>query len=535
MSTKKIQLLNGASIVPQSDWTQTDNTKADYIKNKPAIPSSLADLSDDATHRVVTDSEKSEWNEKATIEDINTRIASLVNSAPETLDTLDELAAALGDDANFAATITEQIGKKVDKEDGKRLSTNDYTTAEKDKLAAISDGAEVNQNTFSTIRVNEAAISATDKTDTLNIKAGSNVTLAVDEANKTITISSQGGGSGEGGGIITETDPTVPDWAKADSKPTYTVSEIDGLEDRLNDLSVSAAKEVYIGSGNMPDGYVLQIDPTAEPAKIPTKTSELTNDSGYITISDIPSGAEGNVIDSITLNGVSLAPDENKNVNIEAISSIKVNHNGLETSATVTSGQATISITTPENVVESIQVGEETISPSDTSGVLKIKGDGDASVTKSPNNEVVVSVNKFKLSDITTENSSPSDTDKIPLITASGDQTITWENLKNLLKDKVYCIQGTILSSGWTSSDTKYINSYSLDDFITSNGLTNDSVINAAIFISPAPDSIETWSKYGVYCNSIAENSTDNKVYLGFVAGSNITTNLNFNIEMRFV
>ena len=37
MSTKKIQILNGASIIPQSDWNQADDTKVDYIKNKPTI------------------------------------------------------------------------------------------------------------------------------------------------------------------------------------------------------------------------------------------------------------------------------------------------------------------------------------------------------------------------------------------------------------------------------------------------------------------------------------------------------------------
>jgi hypothetical protein len=40
----------------------------------------------------------------------NNAIANLVNSAPITLDTLNELAAALGDDANFSTTITTMIG-----------------------------------------------------------------------------------------------------------------------------------------------------------------------------------------------------------------------------------------------------------------------------------------------------------------------------------------------------------------------------------------------------------------------------------------
>lgn len=66
------------------------------------------------------------------------KVSGIVNSAPETLDTLNELAAALGNDENFATTVTTQIGNKVDKVDGKGLSTEDYTTEEKEKLAGIS-------------------------------------------------------------------------------------------------------------------------------------------------------------------------------------------------------------------------------------------------------------------------------------------------------------------------------------------------------------------------------------------------------------
>ena len=44
---------------------------------------------------------------------VDEKVSGLVNAAPETLNTLDELAAALGDDANFAATVTEQIGVKT--------------------------------------------------------------------------------------------------------------------------------------------------------------------------------------------------------------------------------------------------------------------------------------------------------------------------------------------------------------------------------------------------------------------------------------
>jgi len=48
---------------------------------------------------------------------INTRLAELVASAPAALDTLQELATALGNDPNFATTIATQLGNKADKSD----------------------------------------------------------------------------------------------------------------------------------------------------------------------------------------------------------------------------------------------------------------------------------------------------------------------------------------------------------------------------------------------------------------------------------
>ena len=49
----------------------------------------------------------------ATTAYVQTEIADLIASAPGALDTLDELAAALGDDANFATTVTNNLATKL--------------------------------------------------------------------------------------------------------------------------------------------------------------------------------------------------------------------------------------------------------------------------------------------------------------------------------------------------------------------------------------------------------------------------------------
>ena len=45
--------------------------------------------------------------------EVNKAVTNLIDGAPEALDTLNELAKALGDDENFAATMATELGKKV--------------------------------------------------------------------------------------------------------------------------------------------------------------------------------------------------------------------------------------------------------------------------------------------------------------------------------------------------------------------------------------------------------------------------------------
>ena len=94
-----------ASMITGLSTVATSGSYAD-LTNKPTIPS--------------TDG-------LASTTYVDNRVAGIVNSAPETLDTLNELATALGNDPNFATTVANQIGTKVDKVDGKGLSTNDLT------------------------------------------------------------------------------------------------------------------------------------------------------------------------------------------------------------------------------------------------------------------------------------------------------------------------------------------------------------------------------------------------------------------------
>lgn len=69
-----------------------------------------------ATTALINDSTtttSSTWSSTAISTQISAATAALVAAAPTALDTLDELAAALGDDSNFAATMTTALGNRV--------------------------------------------------------------------------------------------------------------------------------------------------------------------------------------------------------------------------------------------------------------------------------------------------------------------------------------------------------------------------------------------------------------------------------------
>lgn len=53
------------------------------------------------------------WSSQKSTDYVAAQIAAVINSAPAALDTLDELAAALGDDANFASTVTTALANRL--------------------------------------------------------------------------------------------------------------------------------------------------------------------------------------------------------------------------------------------------------------------------------------------------------------------------------------------------------------------------------------------------------------------------------------
>lgn len=83
------------------------------------VSSQLAELIDDTGT-----STSNVWSSSKTSSEITSAVAAVVDAAPAALDTLNELAAALGDNANYAGTITTALAEKAKDSDVVKLASD---------------------------------------------------------------------------------------------------------------------------------------------------------------------------------------------------------------------------------------------------------------------------------------------------------------------------------------------------------------------------------------------------------------------------
>lgn len=99
------------------------------LRNKPTIPSKTSEITNDSDFQTSTQVNTAiESKGYQTASDVNSIVQNVVGSAPEALDTLKELADALGNDANFSATITSELGKKVNISDLVAITNTEIDT-----------------------------------------------------------------------------------------------------------------------------------------------------------------------------------------------------------------------------------------------------------------------------------------------------------------------------------------------------------------------------------------------------------------------
>lgn len=207
--------------------------------------------------------------------------------------------------------IKNQLSGKVDKETGKGLSSNDYTSDEKTKLSGVASGAQV--NVLEGIQKNGTDVTITNKIANISVP-----TKTSDITNDSGFITSADIPEGAAASATTPlmdgtaTVGTELAFARGDHvHPTDTsrasASDLSALDGRVEDL------ETAVGSGGSVDSKIAtaiqgldsSITATANQAisavtitdgkitasskiTVPTNTNQLTNGAGFITSSDLP-------------------------------------------------------------------------------------------------------------------------------------------------------------------------------------------------------------------------------------------------------
>lgn len=227
LKTKLDGIESGAEENVQVDWSVTDSTSDAFIKNKPTIPSAVtvdSSFSSTSTNPVqnqvintalngkvdkvtgkslstndFTSELKTKLEGIATGAEVNVQVDwNETNSGSDAfIKNKPTIPPAVTVDSSLSGTSTNPVqnqvintalGNKVDKVTGKGLSTNDYTTNEKNKLSNIESGAEVNQNAFSQVKVGNTTIYADSKEDVVEFVAGNNINITPDATNDKLTI-----------------------------------------------------------------------------------------------------------------------------------------------------------------------------------------------------------------------------------------------------------------------------------------------------------------------------------------------------------
>lgn len=207
------------------------------------------------------------------------------------------------------AKIKLLLADKVDKVDGKGLSSNDYTSDEKTKLANVAAGAQVNvlegiQKNGTTVTVTnkianiEVPTKTSDLTNDSNFAVDANYThtdnnYTTAEKNKLSAIEASADVN------VIETVKVNGSALTPDANKAVDVTVPTSTSDLTNDGDGNSpfATQAYVGTnGGKID--TISVNGTAQTITnknvnitVPTKTSDITNDSGYITTADIPEGA----------------------------------------------------------------------------------------------------------------------------------------------------------------------------------------------------------------------------------------------------
>lgn len=178
---KKVDVVAG-KVLSSNDYTNDEKTKLANIAegaNKTIVDTALSETSTNPVQNKVINTALSNkvskedgkglsTNDYTTEE--KTKLAGIAEGANKTI--VDDEISTTSTNPIQNKIITAELNKKVNAVSGKGLSTNDYTTAEKTKLTGIAAGAQV--NIIESIKVNGTAQTITDKAVNITVPTNTN-------------------------------------------------------------------------------------------------------------------------------------------------------------------------------------------------------------------------------------------------------------------------------------------------------------------------------------------------------------------------
>ena len=284
-ASKLSGIQDGAEQNVQSDWNETNSSSDAYIKNKPTLPT-------------VNDGVLTIKRNGTTVQTFSANQANSVNADI----TVPTKTSDITNDSNYVS-------------DANYVHTdNNFTTTLKNKLNGIAEGAEVNQDAFSNVKVGSTTIQADSKTDTLELAAGTRITLTPDATNDKVTIATTAEVNQNAFSNVKVGSTTIAADTKTDTLELVAGDNVTLTPDSTNDKVTIASTDTqsdWNESDSSSPAYInnkptiptvnnatLTIQKNGTTVKtftanastnvtcnitVPTKTSDITNDSDYVS------------------------------------------------------------------------------------------------------------------------------------------------------------------------------------------------------------------------------------------------------------
>lgn len=250
---------------------------------------------------------------------------------------------------------TTAISSKVDKVEGQGLSSNDYTTAEKNKLSGIAAGAQV--NVIETVKVNGTTLNPVDKAVDITVPAAT--VTGVDPDDKFLTLTEK---------LLSVTASLKYD---TEAKKIQLIGK-DGST-AISEIDATA----FIKDG-MLDKAELVVNPAGKPAGTYFKltwNTDAKKEVMYVNVTDLIDVYTAKENGGLLLDGHAFSVDTTKIATVESVNAVNTKVNGLKINGQNVTGNTVLTgVDIKVDETENAQTIKAAIASAASSGVQSIGG-----------------------------------------------------------------------------------------------------------------------------------------------------------------